>query len=267
MHNVTHGQESQQQDFDRSTLDLEHIRRNIDIEGIAILLGIEVNERHFATCFRPENHRNGDSNPSLHFLPRKNCAFCFHCDARAMSNIDFVMAVLGCSFAGAVRWFRENFHNLPTLRGRPAGIVRERPIHVGKGGDLEHLIRSCVLPLLSEKAAILLFIIEQLRDEKGAARVSYATFRRYTGIGSDTTVRQKLKELLDLHIIETRKRRVGPLEPDNVYVLTPDHPDLVELMNRTYRSQREAIDQECEYYREAKRARRRKAKQEEPSAA
>jgi hypothetical protein len=183
-------------------LDLDYIRRKIPIEDVARRLGLDVNSRHFARCFRTENHADGDREPSLHFLTRANRAICFGCgDRRPFSNIDLVMAYLGCDFRQAIAWFREHFDHIPTLRGRPAGITGEKPFRVGTGGELEALVRSGVFATLSNPARSVLTVIRELRDDSEAP-IPYATLRRMTGIGSYSTIKRALDQLTRLHIIE-----------------------------------------------------------------
>jgi hypothetical protein len=262
MAKLAQNEKSRQAKAPLGTLDLDFIRRKISIETVARLLDIEVNRHHFASCFRQENHANGDAHPSLHFLTRKNCATCFGCgDRRAMSTIDFVIAVLKSrnqphEFPDAIRWFRKEFGNLPTLRGRPAGITRDKPFRVGVGGDLEHLIRSGVFCTLSEKARSILFVIAHLRDERNRAHIPYRTLQRYTGIGSRTTIREKLDELAAIHVIEQLHQPSGAVQPANVYVLTPHHPDLLALINQTFEANRDPIERERAFYREEEKQRR-----------
>jgi hypothetical protein len=236
-------------------VDLDWLRKTIAIETVAVLLDLEVKD-HYARCFRPDNHQNGDANPSLHF--HKNRAFCFICDRRALSNIDLVMAVLGCDFRKAVGWFRREFGSLPLLRGRPAGLTRERPFRVGTGGDLEDVVRSGLYATLSNPARSILQVIQELRETKGAARVPYKSLMRYAGVGSKSTIKAALDELAGIHLLDIHKTHRGSIEPHNVYCLTPHDPELRKLIQEAYDRNRDAIAAECDYYRETKLARRRK---------
>jgi hypothetical protein len=264
MANIAPKKNKSQEDFP-GALDLDYIRRQIPIELVAFLLNLDV-QRHFAPCFRMENHPNGDSHPSLHFLERKNCAICFRCDQRAMSNIDLVMGVLRCDFAVALKWFRKEFNNLPTLRGRPAGLVHNKPFRVGLGGELEDVIRSGIFATLTEKAVRVLVVILNLRDSTGRVRISYPELRHATGIGSQSTIRAALDELLRLHLIDQRMTSADSsgLKPKNAYVPTLNHPELLELMRTTFLKNREVVAQQIDYYREAKLNRRRTRSQTKP---
>jgi hypothetical protein len=253
-----------QADFRRS-LNLGYLRKNIQIETVGRLLGFEINAQHFATCFRPDNHRNGDAHPSLHFLERSNRVLCFACDRRAFSTIDFVIAVLESrgqphDLPAALRWFQKEFGDLPTLKGRPAGITADRPFRVGTAGELEDFIRSGLFATLSPKAVRILFVITQLCDDKRRARLPYQTLMRFTGIRNRTSIKHALDELTAIHIIEIQKGRTVALEPENIYTFTPHNPALIQQMQDTAKQTRAAIAAETEYYREQKKARRRKPK-------
>jgi hypothetical protein len=254
-----------QPDFPGGAVDLARLKREIDIRLVAKLLDFEINAQNLTTCFRPQNHRNDDAHPSLHFLPRKNCAFCFACgDRYAMNVIDFVMAVFAsrkqpCKLPDVIRWFRNEF-NVPLLKGRPSGLTRGRPYRVGIGDELEPLIRSGLFATLSAKAQGILFVIRSLRDDKNRARLPYATLRRFTGIGSDTTIKDATGELEAIHIVKIEKGRTAGLEPENVYVYTPNDPRLIQSIQDTAEKNRDAIAAAVDYYRQQKLAKRRKAK-------
>jgi len=56
----------------KGTVDLHRLKRDIRIDLVARMLDFEINAHGFARCFRPEQHRNGDAKPSLHFFrPKK----------------------------------------------------------------------------------------------------------------------------------------------------------------------------------------------------
>jgi len=255
--NLPQAENSGQEIYPRS-VDLNRLRREYPIELVAKLLDLDV-KNHFAPCYRLENHPNGDSHPSLHFLLRRNCAICFRCDRRAMRNIDLVMGVLGCDLPGALRWFREQFGNLPTLRGRPAGLVQNKPFRVGIGGELEDLIRCGFYATLTEKAVRVLDVILHLRDSSGRAQLSYPELRHFTGIASDATIKAALDELLRFHIIERREASADAsgFKPKGTFVPTLKNDDLQELIRHTYSKNRAAVAEEIEYHKESKLARRR----------
>ena len=204
--------------------------------------------------------------PACTFFARKNCAFCFMCDRRAMNVVDFTMKVFESRgqpsrFKDALRWLGSEFH-LPMLEGRPAGITGDKQFRVGVGGPFEYFVRSDLYATLSKPAKIIYSVIRDLSDRDLKARVSYRTLRRHSGIGSDHTIKDALDELVAIHLLEIRKSHAGSLEPFNVYRLTPDDPAFLELANQSCQSNREAITAEVEYYREERLARRRKPKPE-----
>lgn len=241
----------------RGGADLAYIRREIPIEVVAQFLGLDV-KGHFARCFRSDSHADGDREPSLHFFERKNRAICFGCgNRRAFSNLDLVMGVLQCNLPAAVAWFRGHFQGIPALRGRPAGVLHERPFRVGVGGLLEPLVRSGVYATLSNPARSILTVIRELAGDQSEVELSYTTLQRKTGIGSRSTVKSALDELTGIRIVSIRKGRAGILQPTNIYVLTPDNPDLARLMNDIYGKNREEIARDVAYRREVRLARRR----------
>lgn len=254
---IAQPENSAQENYPHS-IDLSRIRREYNIETVGRLLELDV-KNHFAPCFRLENHPNGDSNPSLHFLERKNCAMCFRCDSRAMRNIDLVMAVLHCNLPGALKWFREQFGDLPTLRGRPAGLTQNKPFRVGIGGELEDLIRCGFYATLSEKAVRVLDVILHLRDTSGRASLSYPELLHFTGLASRSTIKAALDELIRYHIIERREASADAsgFRPKSTFVPTLKNDDLQELIRHTYSKNRAAVAEEIEYHKQSKLARRR----------
>ena len=81
--------------------DMAWIRRNVPVLDVGRELGLRVNRHRRASCWRTENHRHGDADPSLQFYVRGNRVRCFVCDLRGgMSNIDLVMGVLGVERRG-----------------------------------------------------------------------------------------------------------------------------------------------------------------------
>ena len=88
--------------------DFEYIRKRIPIVAVARELGLIVNG-YRARCWRTENHRNGDANPSIAFKKDKNVGMCFVCDAHTWSPIDLVMLVRDCDLAQAVSWITDRF--------------------------------------------------------------------------------------------------------------------------------------------------------------
>ena len=182
-----------------------------------------------------------------------------------MRTIDFVMAVLQsrnlpCDLPAAIRWFQKEFGSLPTLKGRPAGITRDKPYRVGVGGPFEFFVRSGLYGTLSEPARNVYSVIRDLIDADKKARIPYRTMQRYTGIRSRTTLKKKLDELAAVHILKTDKRHAGALEAQNVYTLTPDDPECIRQANELCKTNRDAINAEIEFQREQRLAKRRKTR-------
>jgi len=86
----------------------EYIRTKVSIVAIAYKLGLRVNG-YRAHCWRTDNHKNGDANPSLSFQKKANRGMCFVCDQHTWSTIDFVMLYLDCDRRTAVSWITERF--------------------------------------------------------------------------------------------------------------------------------------------------------------
>src|ERR1700730_1665223 len=82
--------------------DISWIKKYVPILQVARLLDMRV-VRGWAKCWRPENHRHGDANPTLHF--HRNRVRCFVCDEiGGHSNIDLVMGVLDTDLLPALTW-------------------------------------------------------------------------------------------------------------------------------------------------------------------
>src|SRR5436190_1007165 len=125
--------------------DISWIRKNVPILGVARALGLSIRYRK-TQCWRIENHRHGDRDPSLSFSEKHNCCKCFVCDVKGShTNIDLVMHVLGCELGAAVQWIAERFP-VPSVKvGRPAGsaLVAPMPYRVGvHGSEWEVIVRS-----------------------------------------------------------------------------------------------------------------------------
>lgn len=74
--------------------DFRFIREKVPIADVARDLGVEVKSDNYrAHCWRPENHRHGDRDPSVRFQ-KKNRNRCFMCNKHTWLNNDLVMMVL-----------------------------------------------------------------------------------------------------------------------------------------------------------------------------
>jgi hypothetical protein len=102
--------------------DVAWIKKHISAATVARELGLEVFGKTKARCWRTENHRNADADPSLRFHIGRNRVRCFVCDTMGgMSVIDLVMGVLGLDFSSAVHWICERFPVPEARRGQPIG--------------------------------------------------------------------------------------------------------------------------------------------------
>src|SRR5437016_2006553 len=117
--------------------DISWMKKHVPILDVARALGLRIH-RGKAQCWRVENHRHGDVDPSLSFHEKRNRCRCFVCDMKGgHSNVDLVMGALGCELGAAVQWIAERF-TVPSVKvGRPAGssLVSAAPYRVGVHGS------------------------------------------------------------------------------------------------------------------------------------
>jgi hypothetical protein len=240
--------------------DLEYIKTEILITTIARDLGLCVNG-YKARCWRSENHRNGDSDPSVGFQKGKNRYRCFVCDAHSGSNIDLVMAVLGVAIREALGWICERYDVPVVPKGRRL-LSPERwspRFRVGVSGCnlLETIVRSGLWEDFSpsERAILPVLLIYADRSD-GLATISYRGIMRYAGIGSPTTVSKALKRFEYIHILKTVRMKDSGLRAVNAYCVTADDPQFQEIVIEIWRRQREEIELERHLRAEARKARR-----------
>ena len=229
--------------------DLGFIKTKIAIEDLARQLGLDVS-RHRARCWRVENHRNGDADPSLRFHPRKNRARCFVCDMLGgFSTLDLVMGVLGCDFPSAVAWICERFFVPSAKRGSPVGPrSRWRPSYrVGaSGAELEPLVRSGLWAELTPTERAILPVLHAYRDlETGLTEISYLGLMRFAGVGSRKSVSRAVWRLRSLNALQVnRTQGVGVVQGCNRYQLTLDEPRFLRLLNEIHQRVRKEIERE-----------------------
>src|SRR5438132_4239161 len=166
--------------------DIRWIKKNVPVLEVGKALGMRI-RRHRAQCWRVENHRHGDTDPSLCFHEGRNRVTCFVCDTkRGHSNIDLVMGVLGCEFGAAVQWIAERFP-VPNVKvGRPAGsaLVAPMPYRVGvHGSEWEVIVRSGMWGAMTAAESRILLLLDCCKDsESGLTRMSYRAIMRYSGV-------------------------------------------------------------------------------------
>jgi hypothetical protein len=246
---------------DYLSLDIAWMKKNVAVLEVGRALGLRIHHRK-AQCWRPENHANGDTHPSLHFYERGNRVRCFVCDMRGgHSCIDLVMGVLGLDLASAVRWIAERFAVPNAKIGRPAGrrTADAVPFRVGvDGSDLEVLVRSGIFGQLSPAERSILITLRLFRDtETGLTRLSYGAIMRYSGVGRRHNVSQALAKLQRLRAIQvSRGDRIGLVRECSAYRVTLDDPKFLAKCNEVFLAAREEIAAERECRKKLRSARR-----------
>lgn len=233
--------------------DAAWIKKHVPILKVARALGMRI-RGHRAQCWRIENHRHGDADPSVRFLEVRNRARCFVCDMRGgQSNIDLVKHVLEVNFSDAVQWIAERF-TVPNIKiGRPVGSTSTAvaPYRVGvHGSEFELLVRSGMFGQLPAPARSVLIALALLRDaDTGLTLLSYAGIMRYAGVGSEATVSKALKQLARLHAIEVHHgaRFVGLVRECSAYRVTLNDAKFLDLCDTVSKSTREKVAEEREY--------------------
>lgn len=92
-------------------IDLDGLKRSIDIAGLAAELGLEVRNRQ-ARCFNSAMHTNNDRHFSLGFDVKTNRFKCFAC-GESGTNIDLYMKVRGVSFPEAIQHLAQKAGYMP----------------------------------------------------------------------------------------------------------------------------------------------------------
>jgi hypothetical protein len=241
--------------------DIQFIKRHIPVQRVAELLGIEVVGRFRARCWRPENHSNGDRDPSVSFHAKRNIGKCWVCDSHAWSNIDLVMKIRQCNVREAVQWMAARFYvpEIPHRKHLTGSAVYRSPCRVGIGTRLEYLVRSGVWATeLTGAQRNLIVVLNEFADPAtGAVEISYAALRRYTGVGSDSTIAKAIKRFKKLHFLEVNSGWSGDeLRRCNVYRLDLENPEFLALVNEVYRKHREEIELERAFRKEARSIRK-----------
>ena len=239
--------------------DFEYIRTRIPIVAVARELGLSVNG-YRARCWRTENHRNGDANPSLAFQKKKNRGMCFVCDRHTWSTIDLVKLYLDCDLRLAVSWIIERIPVPPLPKGshitkREAWFPR---FHSGVDENvLTLLIRSGIWSELThaERSILPLFVTFLDRD-RGITEISYRGLMQYSGVGSQATIATAIRTFERMRLLQVA-RKPGELlfRRVNQYRLTFDDPEFQALVTKVFQRQREEIEFEKQLRAEEKKAR------------
>lgn len=248
--------------------DVSWIKKHVSVFEVAKALGLRIRHRR-ATCWRPENHTHGDSEPSLHFYERRNRVRCFVCDMRGgHSNVDLVMGVLGISFGDAVCWIAERF-TVPNVKvGRPVGNTSAAPMPYRAGvhgSEWEVIVRSGFWGAMSAAERSILVVLDYFKDsETGITRMSYRAIMRYSGVKMMGNVSGAIKELSKMHALQvSRGPRIGVTRECSSYRVTIDDPKFLELCNAVCESARNEVAQERAYRASQKRDRERDSRKPE----
>jgi hypothetical protein len=245
--------------------DISWMKKHVPVLGVARALGLTI--RHCkAKCWRVENHRHGDVDPSLSFFEKRNRCRCFVCDMRGgHSNIDLVMGVLGCDLGSAVQWIAGRF-TVPNIKvGRPSGnaMASPTPYRVGvHGSEWEVIVRSGMWGAMTVAERSILVTLDYLKDsETGLTRLSYRGIMRYSGVKKMANVSSALKELKKIHALQSvAGLRCGLVRECSTYRPTLTDPKFLYLCNEVFASERAPIAQEREYRASLKAKRQRDAR-------
>ena len=238
----------------RKLPDLKYIKRRIPILEVARELGIHTNPRGgtwtTAHCFRPENHKCGDSTPSLNFQTKQNKFMCFACDGRLRSNIDLVMAVEHWEqkdLHKAWGWFDDHYPGIPRIEANKKTGRNTFDFRAGvdefRGPD--DIVKAGIVPHLTDSSLRVFTVLAAFRDSGDVTRISYKTIKLRTGIKTNHTVAEAVRNLESLYIIDVdRKWAKGRAGRDqNQYSFTFDDPALFELLTERAEAQNQPQNQ------------------------
>jgi hypothetical protein len=238
----------------------KYIRNHIPVAEVALALELEVAGNKIR-CWRPEKHQHGDRTPSVGIDTKRNRVRCFVCDELEYSAIDLVQKVKGLDTYDAIKWIAARFRVLSIPKGRHLGnAVPFRSVsRVGLGGMLEMVVRSGLWASLTPSEKAVLPVLCALSDHttEGVC-VSYRGIRRFSGIGSDTTVARVLHRFEQMHLLNIHRGKDDDgLRVCNRYELTLDDPRLHQLMTELREWEEKEIDAERQCRREQRNMRRR----------
>jgi hypothetical protein len=244
--------------------DFAYIRNEIPIIAVAQALGIEVGKHYRAHCWRKENHRNADADPSLSFQVKKNRGMCFVCDAHTWSTIDLVMLFLECDMRQAVNWITARFAVPERTTGshiekREAWFPR---LHSGLNENvMTLLVRSGIWSGLTHaEQSVLAVLITYTDNQHREAEISYRGIMRYAGVGSQATVAKAIQRFVQMRVLKVIRYPGGLLfRGVSRYVLTVDDSEFESLLTRRFASITQEIALEKELRAKAKKARSRAA--------
>ena len=228
--------------------DARRINRELDIRRVAEALEIRHSGSRFH-CWHPENHRNGDANPSVGYWQDENRLKCFVCGRPPIRVIDLVMDIQDTDFGGAIAWIESRF-DVPRIPVRKPTGSGERRYLDGITHPIDYLVRSHIYSRLSPPAQAVATAMVAFRDHEGqsgapwTAKISYRALMRYTGIRSPRSVSKALSELEMIGWLQRRGQRVGLLRTTNAYTVTPFSESIKELGHKLAQEEQLAIEYE-----------------------
>lgn len=214
-----------------------------------------------AHCWRTENHRNGDADPSIRFHKVMNKGRCFVCDAHTWSNIDLVMLFRECDLRSAIQWITARF-SVPQLAKGSHIEKREAWSPRFRAGDadtvVETLVRSFLWSDLSHSERSILPVLATFTDRSsGMAEISYRGLMRYSGVGSQATIAQALRHFQQMKLLEViRTPGLRPLRRVNQYRFTFDDPEFQAMVTKVLQRQRAEIELEKQLREEERQTRK-----------
>ncbi len=227
--------------------DARQINRDLDIRLVAAALEIRRSGSRFH-CWRPENHRNGDADPSVGYWAAANRLKCFVCGRPAIGVIDLVMDARDMDFVSAIVWIESRF-DIPWMPVRKPDRGERRYLDAITH-PIDYLVRSHIFGQLSPPAQSVATTVVAFGDHNGPAHapwtvtISYRALMRYTGIRSPSSVRKALCELEMIGWLRAHTRRTGLLKATGAYVITPFGDAIVELGHKLARDEHMAIEYE-----------------------
>lgn len=213
-------------------------------------------------CWRPENHKHGDSTASVSIWTARNKIKCFVCPVPAMSVVDLTISVLSTDIHGAIRWLDENFKLEYIPKGKHLEPrTKEQPFQVGHEQPLDLLVSSGIWAGLAAQTQrivpVLLKFAKKIDRDRWRTDMSYTGLMRYSGVRSRNSISTAINQLREIGwlVVEQIPSSNGPLKIVNSYLITPYSDDLMELANSMALQVKQEIAVEKRIRKEQYRAR------------
>ena len=224
------------------------VNQNIDVRKVADALQIRRTGKRWH-CWNPDNHRNGDKDPSVAHWQAGNRLKCFVCDLPASGPINLAMRVLGIEFKPALLWISARFPGVPLVPTRKPTDKSEPCRLDGILDPITYLVRSHIYAKLapstrSVAAALLSFC--ECENSVYAGTVSYVALMRYSGVKSSASVRKAIEELEVIGWLNATSERTGLTKTTSRYVLTPFSDQVRQIGNSLAIEEQSAIQYERE---------------------